>query len=339
MKIPISLHVCEVNAGTGETLQIVCGAPNVRAGIKVACATIGAVLPGDFRSEVEASRRRLDGDALLDARTRHQRRSRRHLDSSGRRSRRRRHSRVREARRCAYRNQADAQPRRRASLVGVARDLHARDGRAPLPPETVKVEPTTDEVLPVAVEASNLCGRFSGRVIRGVNAKAKTPAWMKERLEGAGQRSISALVDISNYVMLELGRPTHFFDLSKIENGRLTVRWGREGEEVKLLNGQTKAIDGYYGVICDGDTPECLAGIMGGEKTSISDGNDGPLHRSGFLAAGSRSGPLPQAQLLDRCGLPVRARRRLLDDGGTPRIHHEARSRHLRHARNEDGPR
>lgn len=266
------LHVCEVNAGTGETLQIVCGAPNVRAGIKVACATIGAVLPGDFKIKKSKLRGVVSMGMLC---------STRELgindehggiwilpDDAPVGVDIREYAKLDDARIeiKLTPNRGDA-----LSLVGVARDLHAVTG-APLHlPETVKVEPTTDEVLPVAVEASDLCGRFSGRVIRGVNAKAKTPAWMKERLEGAGQRSISALVDISNYVMLELGRPTHFFDLSKIENGRLTVRWGREGEEVKLLNGQTKAIDGYYGVICDGDTPECLAGIMGGEKTSISD--------------------------------------------------------------------
>lgn len=266
------LHVCEVNAGTGETLQIVCGAPNVRAGIKVACATIGAVLPGDFKIKKSKLRGVVSMGMLC---------STRELginddhggiwilpDDAPVGVDIREYAKLDDARIeiKLTPNRGDA-----LSLVGVARDLHAVTG-APLHlPEAVKVEPTTDEVLPVAVEAPDLCGRFSGRVIRGLNAKAKTPAWMKERLEGAGQRSISALVDISNYVMLELGRPTHFFDLSKIESGRLTVRWGRDGEEVKLLNGQTKPIDGYYGVICDGDVPECLAGIMGGEKTSITE--------------------------------------------------------------------
>ena len=93
---------------------------------------------------------------------------------------------------------------------------------------------------------------------------------MKERLERAGQRSISALVDISNYVMLELGRPTHFYDLDKIESDHLTVRWAKKGESVHLLDDSRYDVDEYYGVICDGDAPECLAGIKGGYKTQIT---------------------------------------------------------------------
>ena len=114
-----------------------------------------------------------------------------------------------------------------------------------------------------------MCGRFSGRVIRGVNAHAQTPAWIKQRLERSGQRPISALVDISNYVMLELGRPTHVFDLDKVQGG-LTVRWGRAGERVELLNGQTVEVDSNVGVIADEAGVEALAGIMGGARTAVS---------------------------------------------------------------------
>jgi phenylalanyl-tRNA synthetase beta chain len=121
----------------------------------------------------------------------------------------------------------------------------------------------------VRVEAADLCGRFSGRVIRGLDARAATPAWMQRRLQASGQRSISALVDISNYVMLELGRPSHVFDLDKVRSG-LTVRWGRPGESVELLNGQTVAVDGWVGVIADGRGVEALAGVMGGEATAVS---------------------------------------------------------------------
>src|SRR5690606_40957789 len=110
----------------------------------------------------------------------------------------------------------------------------------------------------------------SGRVIRGVNAKAPTPDWMRLRLERAGQRSISALVDISNYVMLELGRPSHVFDLDKIRGG-LDVRWARKGETLELLNGQTVELDADVGVIADENEVESLAGIMGGEATAVSD--------------------------------------------------------------------
>src|SRR5690606_29071191 len=105
------------------------------------------------------------------------------------------------------------------------------------PLKTPRARPVAVEIddrLSVDVQAPDLCGRFAGRVIRGVDARAQTPAWMKQRLERAGQRSISALVDISNYVMLELGRPTHVFDLDKLPADGLTVRWAREGETVEL---------------------------------------------------------------------------------------------------------
>jgi phenylalanyl-tRNA synthetase beta chain len=133
-------------------------------------------------------------------------------------------------------------------------------------------------VLPVRVLAPDLCGRFAGRIVRGVNAKAPTPAWMRERLEKSGQRSITALVDISNYVMLEVGRPTHVFDLDKV-HGSLEIRWGKKGETLKLLNGNTVELDDQVGVIAvaqsnaqaDEKSVESLAGIMGGDSTSVSD--------------------------------------------------------------------
>lgn len=266
------LHVCEVDAGTGELLQIVCGAPNVAAGVKVPCAMIGAVLPGNFqikksklRGEVSmgmlCSARELgitedhSGLWLLpeDAPVGMNIREYAHLDDA-------------KIEIKLTPNRGDA-----LSVVGVARDLHAVTGAPLTLPEMPVVAPTCECVLPVKVEAPDLCGRFAGRVIRGLNPKAKTPQWMRDRLERAGQRSISALVDISNYVMLELGRPTHFFDLERITSKSITVRWGREGETVTLLNGQTKAIDGWYGVVCDGDKPSCLAGIMGGDDTACTD--------------------------------------------------------------------
>ncbi|MGI4985832.1 MAG: phenylalanine--tRNA ligase subunit beta, partial [Janthinobacterium lividum] len=123
--------------------------------------------------------------------------------------------------------------------------------------------------VPVAIRAPDLCGRFSGRVIRGVNARAKTPEWMVRRLERSGQRSLSALVDISNYVMLELGRPSHVFDLDKLHGG-IDVRWGKAGEQLTLLNGTTIDIDAQVGVLADATGIESLAGIMGGASTAVS---------------------------------------------------------------------
>jgi phenylalanyl-tRNA synthetase beta chain len=120
------------------------------------------------------------------------------------------------------------------------------------------------------VEATDLCGRFSGRVLKNVNPKVTTPAWMVERLSRCGQRSVSPLVDISNYVMFELGRPSHIFDLDKI-NDVLIVRWGKAGETLKLLNGNTVELDDKVGVIADASQVESLVGIMGGDATAVTD--------------------------------------------------------------------
>ncbi|MFN7507784.1 MAG: phenylalanine--tRNA ligase subunit beta, partial [Limnobacter sp.] len=138
-------------------------------------------------------------------------------------------------------------------------------------PSFTPVAATIAYTLNVKVENTDLCGRFAGRVIRGVNNQVKTPQWMIDRLEGAGQRSLNALVDISNYVMLELGRPSHVFDLDKVQ-GDLTVRWAREGEKLKLLNDMEVALKPHMGVICDANGPEALAGIMGGDHTAVNEG-------------------------------------------------------------------
>ena len=156
------------------------------------------------------------------------------------------------------------------SVYGIAREVAALTG-APLKPLAAEpVAPGHDDRLPVRVEAPDLCGRFSGRVMHGINPKASSPAWLVERLARCGQRSVNALVDISNYVMFESGQPTHIFDLDKIQGG-LTVRWGRAGEQLKLLNGNTVTVDEQVGVIADEREVESLAGIMGGDATAVSD--------------------------------------------------------------------
>lgn len=266
------LHVCEVNAGTGELLQIVCGAPNVRAGIKVPCALTGAELPGGFQIKKSKLRGELSFGMLCSARELGTSEDHNGLwilpDDAPVGMNIREYAHLDDARIeiKLTPNRGDAM-----SLIGVARDLHAATGADLKLPEMTPVAPTCECKLPVKVEAPDLCGRFAGRVIRGLNAKAKTPDWMVRRLEAAGLRHISALVDISNYAMLELGRPSHFFDLKKLESDHLTVRWAREGEQVKLLNEQTIELTPYYGVVCDGDRPECIAGIMGGEASAISE--------------------------------------------------------------------
>jgi phenylalanyl-tRNA synthetase beta chain len=156
------------------------------------------------------------------------------------------------------------------SILGVAREVSALTGAELMPPASRAIKASIQDVLRVSVTAPDLCGRFAGRVMRGVNARAQTPAWLVQRLERAGQRSVSALVDISNYVMLELGRPTHVFDLDRIPEQSLEVRWAREGESLTLLNEQTIKLDTSMGVIASGAQPESLAGIMGGASTAVT---------------------------------------------------------------------
>jgi len=264
------LRVCQVDDGSGERLQIVCGAPNAAAGLKVPLARVGAELPGGMKIGVAKMRGVQSSGMLCSARELGLSQDHAGLlelpaDMTPGMS-------IREALDLddtlftlkMTPNRADC-----LSILGVAREVAALTG-APLSVPTAAAVPVTlDERLPVKVEAPDLCGRFGGRVIRGVNARAATPDWMKTRLERAGQRSLSALVDISNYVMLELGRPSHVFDLDKIQ-GDLCVRWAREGETLELLNGQTVALDPKVGVVAAGDQVESLAGIMGGEATSVT---------------------------------------------------------------------
>ncbi|WP_133648109.1 phenylalanine--tRNA ligase subunit beta [Paraburkholderia flava] len=270
------LNVCQVDAGTGTTLNIVCGAPNVAPGIKVPVALVGAELPpaeeGGAPFAIKLSKLRgVESQGMLCS-ARELKLSEDHsgllilpeatpigqdiretlnLDDT-----------VFEIKLTP--NKADC-----LSVFGVARETAAITG-APLHPLDIHpVAVTLNETLPVKISAPDLCGRFSGRVIRGVNARAKSPQWLVERLERSGQRSISALVDISNYVMLELGRPSHVFDLDKIHGG-LDVRWGRRGETLKLLNGNTVELDETVGVISDEQHVESFAGIMGGDSTAVT---------------------------------------------------------------------
>ena len=155
------------------------------------------------------------------------------------------------------------------SVYGVAREVAALTG-SPLKAQSFPAVAIKDNTrLPVKISAPDLCGRFSGRVIKNLNTQAKPPQWMIDRLARCGQRSVTALVDISNYVMFELGRPSHIFDLDKIHGG-LDVRWGKSGESLKLLNGTTVTVDEKVGVIADDGQVESLAGIMGGDTTAVS---------------------------------------------------------------------
>ena len=274
------LRVCKVLAGAFSPdgpLQIVCGAPNARVGIRVPLALVGAELSpaeegaapfaikvGRLRgvdsfgmlcssrelklSDDHAGLLELPADAPLGADVRDVL----GLDDT------------------VFTLKLTPNLAHALSVYGVAREVSALTGAPLLTPSIEPVAPRHDQRLPVRVSAPDLCARFSGRVIRNVNTKATTPRWMVERLARCGQRAVSALVDISNYVMFEFGRPSHIFDLDKI-HGHLEVRWGRAGESLKLLNGNTIDVDATVGVIADAQAVESLAGIMGGDATAVSD--------------------------------------------------------------------
>ena len=264
------LNVCVVDVGDGIDRQIVCGAPNAAAGLTVPCAVVGAHLPGDFQIKL-ASMRGVQSEGMLC--------SAKELGISEESSGllvlpvgSRPGQSVRELLALddtiltlkVTPNRADC-----LSMLGVAREVAGLTGVSLNAPTMLKPSVTISDHLKVKVLAEDLCGRFSGRVIKGVDANAPTPAWMRQRLERAGQRSISALVDISNYVMLELGRPSHVFDLDKI-HGAITVRWAKDQETLKLLNGQTVTLSADVGVIADEHAVESLAGVMGGDSTAVS---------------------------------------------------------------------
>ena len=270
------LRVCQVDVGQGSLLNIVCGAPNARAGIKIPCALVGAELPpgedgkpfliklGKLRG-VESqgmlcSARELklneDHGGLLE------------LDESASVGQDiRAHLRLDDT---LFTLKLTPNLAHCLSVYGIARELSALTGTPLTSPAFPAVPSALADRLAVKISATDLCGRFSGRVVKGVNPKAATPAWMVDRLARCGQRSVSPLVDISNYVMFEYGRPSHIFDLDKIHGG-LDVRWGRAGEQLKLLNGNTVSVDDKVGIIADDVQVESLAGIMGGDATAVSD--------------------------------------------------------------------
>jgi len=275
------LTVCRVHDGS-RTLEVVCGAPNVRAGMKAPLATIGAKLPGmEIR---KTSLRGVDSDGMLC--------SARELGLSND------HSGLLELAPEAKPgedlrpllglddrvltlkltpNRADA-----LSILGVAREVSALTGVSLERPRIDKIAAKTQAKHPVRITAPEGCGRFTGRVIRNVNAAAPSPRWMKERLERAGQRSISALVDVTNYVMLELGRPLHVYDLDKLK-GPIDVRWGRKGEKVLLLNEQEVEVDESVLCITDDSGAIGLGGIMGGESTKADEATRNVLLESAFF--------------------------------------------------------
>jgi phenylalanyl-tRNA synthetase beta chain len=264
------LTVCQVAGGGSALLQIVCGAPNVRAGMKAALALEGAKLStGDVVRK--ARLRGVESGGMLC--------SARELGLSEE------HEGIlelpdelvtgaplREALRLddtiltlnVTPNRGDV-----LSVQGVAREVSAIAGKKLTPPPMEPVTPATRVKFTVRLEAPASCPRFAGRVIQGVNPAARTPLWMRERLRRAGLRPIRPIVDVTNYVMLELGQPLHAYDLRRL-NSHIEVRNARAGERLKLLDGRELELDPETVVIADGTGPVGLAGVMGGEKSGIA---------------------------------------------------------------------
>ncbi len=263
------LNVCQVNVGEAQPLTIVCGAANVASGVKVPCARIGALLPGDFAIK-QAKVRNVESFGMLC--------SEKELGLA-------------EESQGLWLLPADAPvgktlreylelddklftlkltPNRSdcSGMAGIAREVAALTG-SPLKQLEIQTQPVAlSEQLPVNVADVQACPLYCGRLVRGVNAAAPTPTWMLRRLERSGLRGISAVVDITNYVMLEMGQPMHAFDLAKLSGG-ITVRRARSGEELTLLNEQTVKLDGEVLVIADDARALALAGIMGGQGSGV----------------------------------------------------------------------
>ncbi|WP_214510658.1 phenylalanine--tRNA ligase subunit beta [Pseudomonas brassicacearum] len=263
------LRVCQVSNGA-ETFQVVCGAPNVRPGLKIPFAMIGAELPGDFKIK-KAKLRGVESNGMLcsqaelqigegndglmelpaDAPVGQDIREYLGLDDAS--------------------IEVDLTPNRGdcLSLAGLAREVGALYAAPVTRPVVASVPAVHDEVRSIEVLAPAACPRYLGRVIRNVDLSKPTPLWMVERLRRADVRSIDAAVDITNYVMLELGQPLHAFDLAEI-NGGIRVRMAEEGEKLVLLDGQEVTLRSDTLVIADHARALAIAGVMGGEHSGVS---------------------------------------------------------------------
>ncbi|WP_137935775.1 phenylalanine--tRNA ligase subunit beta [Chitinivorax sp. B] len=278
------LNVCSVNIGTAEPLQIVCGAPNVAVGVKVPCALVGAVLPGDFRIKQAKVRgvesfgmlcsadelgmpADVDGLLLLPSDAPIGADFREYYELNDR---------VLVLKLTP--NRSDC-----LSIQGIARDVAAITGAEVHPLKVPPIVATIQDTRSIQLQAEAACPRYCGRVIRGVNAVAPTPAWMKRRLERSGVRSISSIVDITNYVLLELGQPMHAFDLDKLAGG-IQVRFARDGEQIALLNDKIIELKGDMLVIADEVKALALAGIMGGAESAVADDTQDIFLESAFFA-------------------------------------------------------
>jgi len=264
------LALCTVSDGGPERLQIVCGAPNARPGIRVPLARVGASIGPDFRIK-RAKLRGVESFGMLC--------SARELGLSDD------HSGLMELPDDAPVGTAladylslddaaievDLTPNRAdcLSIRGLARDVSASCDADFTPLQIDPVPAVVDARFPIRLESPEDCPRYAGRIIRGINPNAKTPLWMAETLRRCGLRSISPTVDVTNYVLLELGQPMHAFDLDKLD-GEIVVRRGRAGEKLVLLDESEVDLDDEVLAICDSKGPVAIAGIMGGLDSGVT---------------------------------------------------------------------
>jgi phenylalanyl-tRNA synthetase beta chain len=265
------LRVCQVHTGS-ETVQIVCGAPNARAGLKAPLAVVGAVLPGDFKIK-QAKLRGVESRGMLcaeqelglsdasdglmelpvDAPVGTDIRDYLVLDDK-----------VIEI--GLTPNRADC-----LGIAGIAREVGLLNKLPVNELHYDKVGEAIADTFPVELQAADRCPRYVGRIIKGVDVSRPSPLWLQEKLRRCGIRSIDAVVDVTNYLLLELGQPMHAFDYDKLQGG-IVVRNASAGESLELLDGQTVELQADTLVIADGSGPVAMAGIMGGQPTAVGEG-------------------------------------------------------------------
>ncbi len=264
------LRVCQVDDGSGEIHNVVCGAPNAREGICVPFARIGARLPGNFKIK-KTKLRGVESNGMLCSAAELQLSE----ESDGL------HELPVDAPLGTVLQEylglddrvieIDLTPNRGdcLSIRGVARELSARNNIAMQPPEFTPVAISHEETFPLEIAADSCCANYVGRVIKGINPNVATPLWLVEKLRRCGIRSISPAVDVTNYVMMEFGQPMHAFDLDKLNSG-IRVRLAEQGEKITLLDGRELEMDNDTTMITDHAGPVAIAGIMGGDATGVT---------------------------------------------------------------------
>src|SRR5690606_36985323 len=277
------LRVCQVFDGS-QTFQVVCGAPNVHEGMRVPLARIGAKLPGGLKIKA-AKLRGVDSQGMLCSEAElglaEESDGLMPLPSDAPLG-----TNVTD-----YLKLQDAvidvdlTPNRSdcLSMAGLAREVGVLNRLSLTAPEIAPVPAVHAERFDIQVEAPDACPRYIGRIIRNVDLSRPTPIWMQERLRRAGMRSIDPVVDVTNYVMLELGQPLHAFDLAQLHQG-IRVRMAVAGEQITLLDGQTIELRDNTLLIADHQRPLALAGIMGGEHSGVGPETRDILLESAFFA-------------------------------------------------------